>query len=266
MKLGQIPRFLAIVSVFGLALLPQLATADVELHITPVVQGIPPGFFSSVSIMLDEPLAFRTIEVWVEYDPNIITSAGGLPGQLFDDTGCPLFPVYEEDSPGAWYAGVVSLGPECFPVGPGEIYRWQFYAANIGVTPVYSVDVKLYEPGTAVIPNVTLTPATVYVALPTGVPGNEARDLELSLYPNPFNPKTQLSFRSPVQEHAEILVFDLTGQVLGKLWSGTIGPEPTILPWEGRDAAGRPLASGVYVFQIKTENGRRIIEKGILLK
>jgi hypothetical protein len=266
MKWGQLARFLCPILLLGLVLSPQLAGADVQLQFTPQIQGVPPGLLGSLSIWLNEPLDIRTIEVWAQYNPDIVVTAQGLPGQLFDDTGCPLFPAFAEETPGTWYAAVVSLGPDCFPTGPGELYRWEFWAENVGVTSVVSLSVTLTQPGSIEIPDVSIVPATVIVALPTDVPTSEARNLELSLYPNPFNPKTQLSFRSPVQEHAEVSVFDLTGRVLGKLWSGAIGPEPTTVPWEGQDANGQPLASGVYVFQITTENGRRIFQKGILLK
>ena len=79
-----------------------------------------------MSVMLDDAIDVRTIELWFSYDPTIVTSLGGQPGQLFADSGCPLFPVFDEDEPGAWYGGCVTMGPDLFRDGSRRTVPLEF--------------------------------------------------------------------------------------------------------------------------------------------
>ncbi len=51
--------------------------------------------------MLDDVLDVRTIELWIRYDADVVSNQGGASGQLFAESGCTLFPIFEEDAPGA---------------------------------------------------------------------------------------------------------------------------------------------------------------------
>ena len=73
--------------------------------------------------------------------------------------------------------------------------------------------------------------------------------------PNPFNSQTVLAYflHAPGLTHLE--VFALSGQQVAVLQQG---PQPAgyhRLRWDGRDAAGRPLASGVYLYRLVTDQG-----------
>ena len=81
-----------------------------------------------LSIMLDDPIGVRTIEVTVEYDPEVLESVGGGSGQGFLDTGCPLFDGFDDGTPGVWQAYCVVLGAECWLTGPAELITWDFSA------------------------------------------------------------------------------------------------------------------------------------------
>jgi len=68
-------------------------------------------------------------------------------------------------------------------------------------------------------------------------------------YPDPFRPKTQrlVSFTIPGEMTAsgiEIKVYTSEGELVKKLDS---------LAWDGKNEAGAPVASGVYIFRIKTD-------------
>jgi hypothetical protein len=65
--------------------------------------------------------------------------------------------------------------------------------------------------------------------------------------PNPFNPKTTLRFALPRAASVDLAIFDVNGRRVARLLAGE--PMPTgnhAVNWEGRDEAGRALASGVY--------------------
>ena len=66
-------------------------------------------------------------------------------------------------------------------------------------------------------------------------------------YPNPFNPTTQIPYSVTESSHIEINVYDVHGRRVAQLVNGIIAPGEYRV---GFDASG--LASGVYVYQLKT--------------
>ena len=71
-------------------------------------------------------------------------------------------------------------------------------------------------------------------------------------YPNPFNSRTLLSFSLPEdQPSVELAVYDLLGQKLAVLVRGARGSGIHSVEWDGRDDAGRPLASGSYLYRLQ---------------
>lgn len=71
-------------------------------------------------------------------------------------------------------------------------------------------------------------------------------------YPNPFNPTTTISYQLPVSSEVELRIYNLLGQRIRTL-ANTKQPIGTYqTEWDGRDDAGREVASGVYIYQLKT--------------
>ena len=73
--------------------------------------------------------------------------------------------------------------------------------------------------------------------------------------PNPFNSQTIIPYFLHEPGAARLEVFALTGQRVAVL---NEGPQPAghhRLHWDGRDRAGRPLASGTYLYRLVTGEG-----------
>jgi len=68
-------------------------------------------------------------------------------------------------------------------------------------------------------------------------------------YPNPFNPQSIIEFSIPVSEFVAISVYDLQGRLIKSLYKGFLekGKHKLIVDNTG-------LRSGIYYYQIKTEN------------
>ena len=78
-------------------------------------------------------------------------------------------------------------------------------------------------------------------------------DFKLSQnYPNPFNTTTVLSFAIPQSGDIELVVFNLAGQKLMTLVNEHRKAGQYSVKWDGRDGKGRELASGVYLYQLRT--------------
>jgi DNA-binding beta-propeller fold protein YncE len=104
--------------------------------------------------------------------------------------------------------------------------------------------------------------------LPAGKPTGEALPTVVGLdeaYPNPFNAETVIGLQLPVAARVEVVVYNLLGQPVRRLQSGTVGPGHHRLVWDGRDDAGRSLTSGAY-FVVLEAAAERAVRRLTLLR
>jgi len=71
-------------------------------------------------------------------------------------------------------------------------------------------------------------------------------------YPNPFNPTTEIRFDLPEAVRAELKVFNILGQEVVTLVDDIRNAGAYRILWDGKNAAGLSVASGVYIYQLKT--------------
>ena len=91
---------------------------------------------------------------------------------------------------------------------------------------------------------------------------------ELSLaqnYPNPFNSETVIAFALPERAQVELSVYNMLGQQISVLLRGPRSAGSFSVRWDGRDRAGRALASGVYFYRLQVGQ-RQEIRKLLLLR
>ena len=73
--------------------------------------------------------------------------------------------------------------------------------------------------------------------------------------PNPFNPTTTIRFDLAREGHVELRIYDVAGHVVKTLVNGTLAPGRNIaIPWSGLDEAGARVPSGVYFYQLVTDD------------
>ena len=73
-------------------------------------------------------------------------------------------------------------------------------------------------------------------------------------YPNPFNPSTVVRYQLPAASYVEIVVHNVLGQKVRTLLAGDIPAGYHHADWNGHDDAGKPVASGVYLYRINAHN------------
>jgi hypothetical protein len=102
-------------------------------------------------------------------------------------------------------------------------------------------------------------------SLATAIPTHAAKDLRLRAYPNPFNPQTTIHYSIPQSGAARLRLYDVSGRHIRTLferWT-TAGEHAT--RWDGRDNAGRIVASGVYFVRLESA-GSVLTNRIVLLK
>jgi hypothetical protein len=87
----------------------------------------------------------------------------------------------------------------------------------------------------------------------------------LPCYPNPFNPQTTIAFELPRDGRVAVTVHTLAGETVATLVNGerTAGRHEVV--WSGRDADGRPVPSGVYLYRLVARDHRES-RRMVLLK
>ena len=77
-------------------------------------------------------------------------------------------------------------------------------------------------------------------------------------YPNPFNPATTIPLAVPTgAKNVTLTIYNVLGQPLRQLWKGPLPAGEHELTWDGRDAQGRPVAAGVYVYRVQVDEQTR---------
>lgn len=85
----------------------------------------------------------------------------------------------------------------------------------------------------------------------------------LSALPNPFNPSTTISFYLPTGGNVKLELYNLKGQKVATLAQGIMPSGKHSVYYDGIDAKGRNLASGVYLLRFQYPTG--ILRKKINL-
>ena len=83
--------------------------------------------------------------------------------------------------------------------------------------------------------------------------------------PNPFSAGTRIAFSLPREESARLTVVDVSGREVRVLLDGAAPAGRSTLDWDGRDASGTRVASGVYFFRLQTDTEVRT-KKATLLR
>jgi hypothetical protein len=90
------------------------------------------------------------------------------------------------------------------------------------------------------------------------VPPTRATRLALhAALPNPFNPRTTLSFTLPAEGATRLEIFDLRGRRVSTLFAAPLSAGRHQKTWDGLDDAGNAVASGVYSARLTHPDGIR---------
>ena len=84
-------------------------------------------------------------------------------------------------------------------------------------------------------------------------------------FPNPFNPKTTISYELPEGSLVNIIIYDVLGREVKKLVNGKWESGYQKVIWDATNEYGRPVGAGVYFYLIQAGEFRKT-KKMVLLK
>jgi len=125
-------------------------------------------------------------------------------------------------------------------VQPTGAVRFRFLASDLGEGSLVEAGVDAFE----ILGRGAPTAAEPAIGAP---PAPTVR-------PNPFSSRAWVRFEAPVGP-VRVTVHDLAGRVVRILEDGTRPAGAATLVWDGRDAGGHPVASGIYAVRIRTTGG-----------
>jgi hypothetical protein len=96
-------------------------------------------------------------------------------------------------------------------------------------------------------------------AVPDAVGDLAAGPVLFPAAPNPFNPRTRISFSVPERGAVELRIHDVGGRLVRTLLAGqVIEAGGHLKVWDGRDDTGRSAAAGVYFAWLKSGGETRV--------
>ena len=92
----------------------------------------------------------------------------------------------------------------------------------------------------------------------------------LANYPNPFNPETWIPYELATDTHVKVTIYNTQGVVirtlpLGHQSAGYYVGRDRAAYWDGRNALGEQVASGLYFYQLETDE-MSLMRKMVILK
>ena len=219
-------------------------------------------------LMLDPP----TWQVITGTEFSMILMAEvSLDGEAFTNEGDNIVAAFGPD--GENDCRCIAAWQEPYP----PYYDGFWYFTIVGNTNGDDISFKLYEETSDLIfdCNETLTfannetigsPDDLYQLTfnGTGIGGNlipQNTECKLSIYPNPFNPSTTISFSvTQTSSFVTLEIYNLKGQ---KIRQFSIFNSQSSIVWDGTDQTNKPVSSGIYFCKLKA--GKKIISKKLIL-
>ena len=168
------------------------------------------------------------------------------------------FIVSNSGADGLVITGMELSGSDVFSVSHVAELPWQMGAGEseslrVGFSPTQSGQ---YSATLSITDNVNASPHLISIS-GTATPVSNDDDLnpELSTgllgnYPNPFNPETTIRYSLKESGPVTLEIYNLKGQMIRRLENSVKSAGEHSMVWDGKDANGRDLGSGVYFYKL----------------
>jgi hypothetical protein len=145
--------------------------------------------------------------------------------------------------------------------------------AHFGLGTATTVDTVRIEWPDAALTVLTGVPANQLLTLkhpeppsPTPPPDVPRAIDIVSVGPNPFSSETTIHLQLPKDATGAVRIYDIKGRLVRALSIGSAVGGTATVTWNGRDGAGNPVASGVYLVRIETTRGKSAPKRIVVIR
>jgi len=230
----------------------------VHVAVTPAAPTVSPGAQFDLDLTVSPAgSSFNGFDITVSYDPAALTLVPLSPTTL--QQGCLMtgacsaacgntFHRFDAAGDSAAISDVL-LCNQIALTGPGQVYKLRFTASNTEQTTHVRIRrATFYNAGLYVLPLATAD-ATITIGTQVGVdptlPGS--RGLLLGAEPNPARGAVTFALAADAAGEQRLEIHDLAGRLVRVVDRGWRGAERRHVAWDGRDAMGAPVPSGIYL-------------------
>jgi parallel beta-helix repeat protein len=203
---------------------------------------------------------------------NDLSDNGVFGLQCLDGAFPAVESSYLEDN----YVGVMAAN-ESYPdlgtdppnvtVGYNSIVNWFYNVVNGNDMPAQSISAQNNWWGQTPPDTWMFVGSVIYEPYLGGRPGDGPQEkavtpaFPLALgqnRPNPFSAATHIMLSNPRQQRLSVSIYDVSGRQVKTLFDAVAPPGRTSLSWNGLDARGRKVSSGVYFCRLTAGNEKKV--------
>jgi hypothetical protein len=220
--------------------------------------SLPEGVVEISLVLRDSECLAKGVSSIVTFDPSsseFLSAAQGVPA---DDVGETFF-FASEETPGRVRVDFAVLGPETSMPSTCTIAALRFRAATDEPVVADIEEVVLRDIWNADLPCRT-----------SGLDEDDSDELPIAVRlgqnaPNPFNPRTVITFDLHERCDATLSVHGVDGRKVATLAEGPRAAGTHSVTWDGTDDRGEDAASGVYFYVLETGD-LRLTQKMVLMR
>lgn len=208
---------------------------------------------STFEVCFDFPCDTSLIRVWQVIDPALRSVYGLDPSW----TDMIMIAGFDPDYPPNLHNVVVASNlPEGVELPAGAVTGMEWYRRGKGLVAWRDIDAA--------------TGGTVehFVLAELSTAGDSPARSGMALapnVPNPFNPRTTISFTLQERQAVSLMIYDCRGRCVRRLLSGETREMGTHQEsWDGLDDLGRALPSGVYACRLESDGAVRALRMTLL--
>ncbi|RMH72739.1 MAG: tandem-95 repeat protein [Gemmatimonadetes bacterium] len=204
-------------------------------------------------------------ELLLDYPADRLKFVGANEGDFFKAHRMPsLFaPVQNVAERGQLRLSGSKLGAVRGVSGSGVIATLLFEVTKPGTWALDPIEAVLLNSDLQPVIGIPLQGTSGKTPLPVHLPENYAL---YHAYPNPFNPQTTLPFALPVASAVQLRIYDISGRLITTLVDQKLEAGYHQVVWDGTNATGKPVASGVYFYTLQASPAFKETKQMLLLK
>ena len=201
--------------------------------------------------------AVKGVSVGVRFDPSYLSVREVVPGSVLGVHGEDALLLYRAGEDMVQIDAVV-LGVDRGVGYSGDVCRVRFDVRGVEIGDLSVAEVRVRD-----VTNADLVVSVEPLSLASStLPTSHALAQN---HPNPFNPETTIRYDVPSEGPVSLVVYDLMGQTVRVLVDGDQVAGRHRVVWDGRDALGRAVGSGIYLCRMEA-GAYRAVRRMVLMK